>query len=237
MTPEETQVLLEEAETNVRVAAAQVSKRFHGITTYADLAQEGMVWVLEHPGTVVSRLEDGRRGSSRLTNQIAGHMDRLARKDKASGLYEPEDEAFYSRTLVEAALPAVWDKRLMAEPPEHNEGPRAPTDLSKQNSWLATTVDVRVAYNVATMDDNWRTALWLKFGQGMRVYQVAEEMAVAETTANNYINKGIRAIIRELGGTRPGRCPPDCECGNGPAGGRKAISNAQARAETDRDYE
>lgn len=237
MTSEEMETLLEETEVNVRVAASQVSRRYRGITSYADLAQDGKLWVLQHPGTCETLLEDGRRGSGRLTNRLAKHMDGLARRDKAAGLYDPADEQFYSRSMVEAALPSVWDETVMQAQPEQEGGARGDSRPAEGGSWQAMCVDVRRAWGVTKMSDLWREALTFRFREGLRVYQVAAAMGVADSTAHNYITKGIRSLIRELGGEPPGRCPPDCECGNGtPVGTRRAISNAQARAETDRNY-
>jgi len=237
MTQKEMEALLEETEVNVRVAAAQVSRRYRGIVTYADLAQDGKVWVLQHPGTCTNRLEDGRRGSRRLTGLIAKRLDGIARREKAAGLYDPQDEAFYSRTMVEAVLPAVWDENVMLVPPEQAEGVRGSSSPSEHGSWLAMTMDIRRAWATATMESTWRLALAYRYGEGLRIYQIATLMEVADSTAHNYITKGIRALIKELGGENPGRCPPDCECGSNPVGKRKVISNAQANAQTERDYE
>lgn len=231
--------LIEETEHHCKVAAAQVARRFRGYVTYADLIQEGYVWVIKHPATAQQRLDDGRRGEQRLVNQLAKHMEKQARKERASSLrYQPEDEAFYQRTLVEAALPAIWDEDLMLKPPDDDnttEPHRRRSDASETSNWLVTVLDIRSAWEKAEMDLNWRTALAYRYGEGLRVYQIADLLEVSDTTAQTYIDKGVRAIIHALGGTAPGRCPPDCECGEG-IGSRRAISNAEARARTDENY-
>lgn len=231
--------LIEETENHCKVAAAQVSRRFRGYITYADLVQEGFFWVLKHPATVEARLEDGRRGEQRLVNQLAKHMEKQARKERASSLrYQPEDEAFYQRTLVEAALPAIWDDNMMLKAPDDDyttEPHRRHSDGSETSSWLVTVLDIRSAWQKAEMDLNWRTALAYKYGEGLRDYQIAQLLEVSETTARTYVDRGIKAIIRELGGSAPGRCPPECECGEG-IGSRRVISNAEARARNDEAY-
>jgi hypothetical protein len=152
--------------------------------------------------------------------------------------FKVEDEAFYQRTLVEAALPGIWDDEFLVKAPVDEyttEGHRHRTDQSETSNWLVTVLDVRAAWVKADLDLNWREAIALRFGEGMRLYQVADAMGVSDTTANTYIERGIRALIRELGGTSPSRCEPDCECGHG-VGNRKVISNAEARARTDSNY-
>jgi RNA polymerase sigma factor (sigma-70 family) len=216
-----------------------VSRRFRGYTDYADLVQEGLLWVMRHPQTTRNRLDDGRRGEFRLVAQLAKVMEKAARRDRAASLrYKPEDEAFYQRTLVEAALPAVWDDELLTHPPmdDYNaEGSKHRTDQSETSNWLVTVLDVRAAWNAAELDENQRLALTLRYRDGWRLYQIADELEVSDTTVANYIEKGIRALIEELGGKPPAQCGPDCECGQG-VGRRKVISNAEARAKTEESY-
>lgn len=231
--------LIEETAHHVKVAASQVARRYRGFVTYADMAQEGVVWVLSHPGTVVSLLEDGKRGSNRLVGRMVRHMDKLARRERAQSIgYDASDEAFYTRTLIEAALPAIWDDSLLDHPPVDDEAadaPRRRSDGSETSNWLVTVLDVRRAWTEADMDLNWRLALGYRYGDGMRLYQIADALEVSDSTAANYIERGLNAMIRALGGKPPGQCADDCECK--PAGGRKVISNAEARARTENNYD
>ena len=226
----EQQILLDDSVVNTRVAASQVSKRYRGIVTYSDLYQEAIEWVLKHPGTTRARLDDGRRGSTRLTGQIAKSLDLAGRKAKAFGKYEVDDEAFYSRGMVEACLPAVWYQHYKVRPPADDNGyQKQHSDPSEQGGWLAMCVDVVGAWGKTTMIPLWREALTHRYGGGLRIYQVAALMSVADSTATTYLAKGVRALIETLGGPRPG-CERDCECT------RIVKSNDQAETETERDY-
>jgi hypothetical protein len=233
LTRAEQQTLLDDSVINTRVAASQVSKRYRGIVTYSDLYQEAIEWVLKHPGTTRARLDDGRRGSTRLTGQIAKSLDLAGRRAKAFGKYALEDEAFYSRGMVEAALPAVFDQSFKVRPPADDNGyQKQHSDPSEQGGWLAMCIDVEKAWFVTSMAADWRCALAYRFGGGMRIYQVAASMAVADSTATTYIAKGVRALIDTLGGPRPG-CERDCEC----VGTRPVKTNERATVETERAYE
>lgn len=230
--------LIEETEHHVKIAASQVARRFKGYVTYSDLVQEGYVWVLRHPGTVSQRFDDGKRGEDRLIRQLARYMEKKARAERASSLrYEPDDEAFYAYQLVEACLPAIWDDDMMVHPPsdDANTGSRHRTDQSETSNWLVSVLDIRAAWKNADLDSEWRLALAYRYGEGLRLYQVADILQVSDDTAQEYIDKGIRSLIRELGGSPPYKCPPDCECGV--SGPRRAISNAQAQAQLENDYE
>lgn len=232
--------LLEETERHVKVAASQVARRYRGFVTYADMVQEGIVWVLRHPGTVEKRLDDGRRGEGRLVGAIARYLDKQARRERAASLgYKPEDEAFYTRNLIEAALPSIWDDDLLVHPPveEALEGPRRPSNPAETSGWLVTVLDVRSAWEKASMDANWRLALAYRYGEGLRIYQIAQLLEVSDTTVSTYIEKGIRALTNNLGGRPPYECEADCECGKGRAGRRHVISNAEAMARTENQYD
>jgi len=233
---DEQQALLDQCAVNVRVAAAQVSRRYQQFTSYADLYQEACLWVWFHPGAVTERLEDGRRGSTRLTGQIAKHLDGIARREKAQTIgYNIADEAFYNVATIEAALPSVWDVRLMERPPAVDLGDfqKQKSDPSTSGTWLAVCVDVRSAWFKSTMNQNWKDALELKHKWGLRNYQVAEQMCVVDSTVHAYVAKGTRSLINALGGSPPSKCGNDCEC----AGQRKILSNSQAAALTARGYE
>lgn len=233
--------LLESTETHIRVAAAQVSRRFKGYISYADLAQEGAIWVLRHPKTVANRLEDGKRGDYRLTAQLARYMEKKARAEKASSLrYDPSDEAFYQRSFVETLLPAVWDDEFLLKPPDDltSAEPHArKSDPAETSNWMASVLDVRAAWARVQLEENVRLTLAYRYGEGLRISQIAHLLEVADSTVQNYIKKGLDALINQLGGAAPYSCNTDCtdEC-SGP-GRRSAISNAQARAITDHDYE
>jgi DNA-directed RNA polymerase specialized sigma24 family protein len=231
--------LLEEVEHHVKVAAAQVSRRYRGYVEYADLIQEGNLWVIRHPATVRNRMDDGRRGEARLVGQLAKAMERSARRDRAASMgFKVEDEAFYQRTLVEAALPGIWDDEYLIKAPQDEyttEGSRHRTDQSETSNWLVTVLDVRSAWERAELNESVRIALTLRYRDGLRLSQVAAELRVSDTTASNYIDRGIRALINELGGRPPAQCGPDCECGQG-VGRRKVISNAEANARTEENY-
>ena len=236
MTTPEQELLLDQSAANIRIASAQVSRRYRTYTTYTDLYQEACLWVVLHPGAVTERLEDGRRGSTRLTGQIAKHLDGIARCEKAATIgYNVADEAFYNTATIEAALPSVWDVRLMEHPPSTDTGDfqKQKSDPSKAGTWLAVCVDVRSAWKKTSMNATWCEALEMKHRYGLRNFQVAKLLGVADSTVHAYILKGTRSLINDLGGFPPSKCADDCEC----VGTRKILSNTQADAQNARNYE
>jgi len=238
MTPED---FIADMEQYVRPAAASVARRYRSEVTYGDLSQEGYIWALTHPGTVRSRLEDGKRGEYRLIAQLAGHMQKVARQEKANKAgYSPDDEVFYSKGMIEKALPAVWDVTHMVRPlieGEPSDFGRSMKDPAAGNDWLATVVDVRAAWDATDLTDDQRNALELRYRHRLSQQGVADAQGTAKSTANDRINSGLRALIDTLGGRRPEGCAWDCECRPEPVGTRRAISNATARSITDQGYD
>ena len=233
--------LLEATETHVRIAAAQVARRFRGYTTYADLAQEGSFWVLRHPKTVANRLEDGKRGDYRLTAQLARYMEKKARAEKAATLrYDPADEAFYQRAFVETLLPGIWDDGFLMKPPDavtDGEPHARKADPAETSNWMVSVLDIRDAWKRAHMDTTVRNALAYRYADGLPIRHIAQLLEVGDSTVQGYLNRGINAIIKQLGGSPPYGCGSDCADGCHGPGARRAISNAQARAITDSAYE
>jgi len=232
--------LIATVEPFVRAAAASVARRYRSAVTYGDLSQEGFTWALTHRGTINSRLEDGKRGEYRLIAQLAGHMQAVARQEKATKAgYSPEDEVFYTTGMLEKALPAVWDASYMIGPPVDGgeKVGRSTKDPAAGNDWLASVVDVRRAWEQTELSDEQREALELRYRFRLSQQGVADQQGTAKSTANARINTALRDLIDTLGGRRPEGCAWDCECRVEPVGSRRVISNATARAITDQGYD
>jgi hypothetical protein len=73
------------------------------------------------------------------------------------------------------------------------------------------------------------------YEQGLSLREIAEELGQEESAIESRFDRAVKRILHLLGGERPERCSPDCECKGAPAGGRRVESNASARARTDRE--
>lgn len=233
--------LLESTESHIRIAAAQVARRFRGYMSFADLSQEGVIWVLRHPKTVSNRLEDGKRGDYRLTAQLARYMEKKARAEKAASLrYDPADEAFYQRSFIETLLPGVWDDTYLQKPPDaitSTEPHARKSDPAETSNWLISVLDIRDAWKRADLSDDVRLTLAYRYGDGLRISQIGQILEVADSTVQNYISKGINGLVKQLGGSAPYSCNGDCPDQCAGPGARRAINNATARAITAEGYE
>lgn len=238
----DTQEILDQCEPNIKVAAAQVARRYRGYVTFSDMEQEAQIWVMTHPRTVFDRLQDGKRGNDRITRQLAKHLHSIARTEKASvSGYNPEDEVFYSQAVVEMILPALWDETLMVQGPqgEPSEG-RSNSDPSEGGNWQVMVADVRAAYDRSDLDVRQRVALVMRYHEQATLTEIGRALEVSKQGAQGVVRSALGRLVNYLGGTDPHHsCGYECECGRsyGGPGSRRAISNATARAITDGNYD
>ena len=158
-----------------RTAARQVAPAHQGFTTEDDLAQDGILWLLEHPERVGrATLPDGTLFFNRLVGEVAKQLVRSARKERErAGQLVREDRFAYSVRMVEIVLPAVFDSNHRPPQLDTRGMPRAETDPAALTNWQVLVADVRRAVE-AVCDAVDRRILfarsvggwtWAKFGE------------------------------------------------------------------------
>lgn len=209
----------------VSLCATQVRRKFSGYVDREDLVSEAQLWILEHPRTMNEYLEDEdiKRAHYRLTRDVTITMEVFARKEKAQKLgYDPEDEQYYSSVLVAALLPAVVLGQL-EPPPVESDGSQATTDPAEGGSWMAARADVARAWEQAALSEQDRLILQAYYVEGYDQGTIGQFHGLARQTVGERLKKGMRKIVRELGGERPKGCPFDCECHDAPLRRRPSV--------------
>ena len=204
---------------------------------YAEAISIGWVWVGEHPNKVQECLDDGKRGSRRLSWLVSRAVDKAGREERAASLgYRPEDEAFYSKGTLELILPAVFDPHYRPELGHDKSGVAHRPDPSERGEWETMVVDVRKAWDHAHISEDSEDALRLRFADGLSVDAVAKGLGVHRATAFRRISDGLTAMVNYLGGFSPA-CEAGCECGHASLGTRRVASNAAWRATSSSNYQ
>lgn len=198
-------------------SANMVKRRFYSFVDRDDLVAEGQLWILLHP---IRRRhyeddEQQKRAEYRLRRDVAMAMELYARCEKAAMLgYDPDDEYFYSATLVGALLPAIFGDGC--EPPRReSDGSVSRRDPAEGGSWQAQRLDVATAWDTADLSTQEREYLVDYYVFGFSQQAIAEQQGVDQTTVGRRISLGIRKVVAELGGEKPRGCPYDCECHEG----------------------
>lgn len=192
--------------------ARRVQQRYpRTVHSYAD---EAWRWAGAHPERLARALEEDPLGSAwtKVERAIERYLERVGRAEKAAaGGYRVDDETYYPLSLIEMALPAVWDithESLNAEDVSDDGKthlpPKRVQDPAEGGNWLATIVDVRAAVASARLSGDALAGLHWVYVNGKSARDEFED---------NLIQVALRKIQRQLGGERPTACSPSCECG------------------------
>jgi hypothetical protein len=209
----------------VRARAVHISYPDLTISQYADA---GWAWVRGHTKRVLAAWDDQNPSpfdsatGQRLVRAIERYMEATGRREKAAlAGYRVEDEAFYPKTLIEMALPALWDVSIATSAPialDENAGdgylpPKRLSDPAEGNNWLASVVDVRQAYQETVLSEDQKHWLKLRYYNHLSVEDVARSLGLGAEYVNHQLEAALRKIQRTLGGERPTGCSSSCECG------------------------
>lgn len=192
-----------------------------------DMIEPSDAYTVGDDGAVVVDRGMVKAAHRRLERRMASHAERYARRAKAeqSG-YHWLDEFFYTAQLVEDLLPvALSPERDPALLPDEDAVSirRKRRLLSEGGNLPALCADVQGA--VSRLPEQQREVLVAVYGHGERPADVAAAVGVSRQAVESRINRAVRGIVSALGGDDPGM---------GAVGSRRVVSNAQARAATDR---
>ena len=111
----------------------------------ADLSQEAMVWLLEHPKRVEhAHLPDGGIYWPRIVSEVCKALNAyVERERRATRGYDPIEHYKYSARLVELVLPGAFDPEY--RPPGLDTSDRVTTtsDPAAGDNWTAFVADVK----------------------------------------------------------------------------------------------
>lgn len=202
------------------IAAKPIAHKYRDWVEFDDLKQSACEYALRRKDKVEEYLfevdDDGklqrrgegsvRQGETAMITFLRRHLERIARKEKAtrSG-YSTEDEYFYRATTVESLI-KVWgsgdyDVAGQVLDPTDMGGKRAKKLASEGNNLLAMISDVDAA--MKRIDDRVRTVLIERFVYDMTLHQIADELGVSVQRVEQLSARGIRKVIEELGGPNP----------------------------------
>lgn len=190
-------------------AALTISRRFYGYVQAEDLRQEGHLWALEHPETIQAyeEHEEPKLAAWLLTRDLRVEMELYARRERAAFLgYNVEDEQFYSKSLIEAALPAALSGDLSspAQGLELGRKPGGPT--SEGGDWQVIVMDVQIALSAAGLTDEERACLSHHYRDGEAQADIARLLNTDQSSVSRALARGVRKVIDSLGGGRPREC-------------------------------
>jgi RNA polymerase sigma factor (sigma-70 family) len=184
---------------------------------HEDFRQEFMVWLLAHQKGVGQRMalnpDDAMNyvGKS-LRNRGKDHLRAL----RAQSGRDVDDAYLYTRDEVKALLPIAF------EPDHWHEFPRSVSEAE----WVASLTDVQKAYDTLALED--RDLLAMFHREGWTNKMMAQAAGISEALMSYLHNRALTRLLKLLGN-------PEIDVRN-PWHGRRAVSNAAARARQSQTY-
>lgn len=214
---------IEEIDRICGIIGRRVHSRFPG-TPAEDLSQEVWVWVAQHEEEVLEWTSERQEGLPDTTGSTARLYRRgfrvataYARREKAAATgYEPHDEFWYSIGMLRRVLPLWFEERL----------PESPDKLIIPDRDIV--LDLNVAFpQLSPEQSSVLRAMFEGDPEERRTYDdIADYWRVTSQSAEKKVQRALGALQELLGGPNPYEHP-----------GRKAISNATARAITAQSFE
>jgi RNA polymerase sigma factor (sigma-70 family) len=192
-------------ESVVRSQAAKTARRYAGFVEADDLAQEGWVWIIEHPQKVKvhQETEEVSLAAYRLGQDLWKAMESYARREKASASgYEPEDELYFSHSLINLVLPSVL-KDDPTPPVQAGERVANTSDPAEGGTWLATYLDVKQAWEKAPLTEAQRDLLEMYYFEEATQQEIADDLGTTQQTVAKRLKAARRKLIDRLGGPEP----------------------------------
>lgn len=249
-TPEERQEALDylehggawpEITVAIQTASYAAHRRFREHVTRDDITQLLWEWVWAAPVKIARWHKDNdTEGFQRVLHSVLWDESSFyGRKQKAAALgYDMNDEFYYTKGMIESLLPSVYNREHWINGPEWTKPEsirvRNGKALNEGFEWQATLSDVSRALSRLKVAD--QKVLAATYRDGLSRAEYADAEGVALTTASTRHTQALRRLWFELGGPKwlsraEDREPDD---GRWPAG-RRAMSNAEARALTARE--
>ena len=202
--------------------ASRVSRKWGIPSDRDDIWSEIMMWVVDHTDTLDRwRAEESSDAFNAYVVKTFNHVAKdYASRMKMQRMGYPEDVlSWYSLGELKGLLEHVFTEESWIEPPAKSQEFSAKGDPSTGGNWIATLADVAQAIN--RLPEHHRETIISHYALGVTVTAQAEESAR-------------RALHEVLGGDEPDRSVISGGLGSEPVGSRKVLSNAQARAVTNK---
>jgi RNA polymerase sigma factor (sigma-70 family) len=184
---------------------------------HEDFRQEFMVWLVAHQKDVGARMTLDQEGAlnyvgKSLRNKGKDHLRAL----RAQSGRDVDDAYLYTRDEVKALLPIAF------EPDHWHEFPRSVSEAE----WVASLTDVQKAYDTLALED--RDLLAMFHREGWTNKMMAQAAGISEALMSYRHNRALTRLLKLLG-------TPE-SAGHNPWHGRRAMSNAAARARQSQTY-
>lgn len=213
-------------------SAAAAARAYSTWISFSDVRQQLWLWAVKNEARVSEYLdhEEGERIIRSILNQEARSY---ALKERAvSTGYSPEDLAWYTPRQIKAVLPDVFDHEDWQSFQQSRGDGRGSKPIEATGDKLTTIMDVKSA--LSGLQPEQVALLREHYGNGVSVEACAIALGLEKEATRKRIDRAVYAMRDSLNGIRQGDL---YEAAQGQwdtrSKGRRAMSNAAARAATD----
>lgn len=218
--------------------AYSISHQFAGYVDAVDIQQALWEWTMRNKKKIRRWAEENdEKGYDRVLGftlrDVGTHFARQAKADKLG--YKLGDEFYYTKGMLSTLLPSVYDENAWINPPRELTGGRSGKALNEGFGWVATLSDVSRALSLLAAED--QRLLYRAFAEGNTRNQLAEEYDLTRRGFDLRVEAAVKRLWHKLGGpkwlSRAEDRADDPDDTEHMWRGRKSVSNAQARAITE----
>lgn len=230
--------LLSEVGPIIEAVAHDYARRYRNFGgEHEDFVQESLLWLFDHPQKILlwADADAEPHGMKKLARALRNNAHDYGEDLKAQATgYNRDDLVYYSKASVRELLPKVFDAEAWVYPEQGEEGRRTASDPAAGNNWVATLADVAQAFErLGDEDKNLLRSFHAE--PEWTNNELAEFYGVSKQTMSDWHDRAVKRLLDLLGGPRP-RQEHNEDCAH-EFRGRRAISNAHARAIQQSAYE
>lgn len=212
-----------------RAARATVRKWPSYITT-EDVAQEIWGWAYSRQNSIETLMKRAGWEGQVYSTMLKAASAAAHKEDRAVNDYSSDDTYTYSKAVIEALLDSAFDYQDWQSFSTFGDGqPRAKGQVNETGDRLAMLSDVKAA--LAEIKEQYRDVLFLRHYMQYKYAKIGELVGITEQGARQRCGAALNALRDRLGRVNVA----DLRAGWGER--RDVISNAEARAISDRQYE
>lgn len=214
----------------VERAARNTVRKWPSYVTVDDVAQEIWLWVYGRQKSIMNVMRQDAWEGKVYSTMLKAASEAAKKEDRAVNDYTEDDTYTYSRPVIENLLDSAFNYNDWQSFSTFGDGqPHAKGQVNETGDLMAMLSDVKAA--LAEIKEQYRDVLYLRHGMQYSFAKIGELVGIQEAGAQKRHSAALNALRDRLG--RVNRA--DLRAGWDER--RDVISNAEARAVSDRQYE
>ncbi len=214
----------------VERAARNTVRKWPSYVTVDDVAQEIWLWAYGRQKSIMNLMRREEWEGQVYSTMLKAASTAAKKEDQAVNDYSEDDTYTYSRPVIENLLDSAFNYNDWQSFSTFGDGqPHAKGQVNETGDLMAMLSDVKAA--LAEIKVQYRDVLYLRHCMQYSFDQISELIGITESGARKRHGAAVNALRDRLGRV------PLSDLQGGWSARKDVISNAEARAVSDRQYE